>query len=94
MRQLEPFGVGNPEPIFEVVNLTTVQVLFLGSDNQHLKIRLRDRDGRELEMICFNYNKEWKIRLEDRVKVIFTLSMNYWNGRETLQGRLLRISKI
>lgn len=94
MRQLEPFGAGNPEPIFEVVNLTTVQVLFLGSDNQHLKIRLRDSDGRELEMICFNYNKEWKIRLEDRVKVIFTLSMNYWNGRETLQGRLLRISKI
>lgn len=94
MHQLEPFGVGNPEPIFEVVNLTTVQVLFLGSDNQHLKIRLRDRDGRELEMICFNYNREWKIRLEDRVKVIFTLSMNYWNGRETLQGRLLRISKI
>lgn len=94
MHQLEPFGVGNPEPIFEVVNLTTVQVLFLGSDNQHLKIRLRDSDGCELEMICFNYNKEWKIRLEDQVKVIFTLSMNYWNGRETLQGRLLRISKI
>ena len=94
MHQLEPFGAGNPEPIFEVVNLTTVQVLFLGSDNQHLKIRLRDSDGRELEMISFNHNKDWKLRLDDRVKVIFTLSMNHWNGRETLQGRLLRIDKM
>lgn len=94
LRQLEPFGVGNPEPIFKVVNLTTAQVLFLGSDNQHLKVRLRDQDGRQLEMISFNYNKDWKLRLDDRVAVIFTLSMNYWNGRETLQGRLLRINKI
>lgn len=94
LSQLEPFGTGNPEPIFKVVNLTTAQVLFLGSDNQHLKVRLRDQDGHELEMISFNYNKDWKMRLDDRVEAIFTLSMNYWNGRETLQGRLLRINKI
>lgn len=93
LRQLEPFGSGNPEPIFKVVNLTTVQAVMLGSDNQHLKVRLRDRDGRELEMICFNYHQPWKIRLDDAVEVIFTLSLNCWNGRETLQGRLLKISK-
>lgn len=91
LQQFEPFGVGNPEPVFMVRSLTIVQVIFLGNDNQHLKLRLRDNSGRDIEMISFNYNQEWKNRLEDKVDVIFTLSINSWNGQTKLQGRLLEI---
>lgn len=91
IQQLEPFGMGNPEPIFRISNLNIKRVLFLGSDNQHLKLRLTDNSGKELEMISFNYNREWQKRLDDKIDVIFTISLNCWNGREALQGRLLKI---
>ncbi len=94
LAQFEPFGAGNPQPIFKVSNLEIIQVIFLGNDNQHLKIKLGDDQGNQLEMLSFNYNKAWTIRLADKVEVIFTLSINSWNGQEKLQGRLLKITTL
>lgn len=91
LSRFEPFGVGNPEPIFQVDNLTIVDVILMGSDNQHLKVRLRDTQGIVLEMIKFNYHRQWQIRLADKVRVLFNLSLNRWQGQEKLQGRLLEI---
>lgn len=91
LSRFEPFGVGNLEPIFQVDNLTIVDVILMGSDNQHLKVRLRDTQGIVLEMIKFNYHRQWQIRLADKVRVLFNLSLNRWQGQEKLQGRLLEI---
>ncbi|MDO4870911.1 MAG: single-stranded-DNA-specific exonuclease RecJ [Candidatus Saccharibacteria bacterium] len=91
IQQFEPFGVGNPEPIFRVKNLKIQQVILLGTENQHLKLYLSDANNKSFEMIRFNYNQDWKNRLDDKVDVIFTLSVNYWNGQSKLQGRLLSL---
>lgn len=94
LNQFEPFGVGNPQPVFQVSSASVDQIIFLGERKQHLKIRLQDNNGRELEMISFNYNQDQVPQVDDKVKAIFTLTLNKWNGQEKLQGRLLKITEI
>lgn len=91
IQRFEPFGVGNPEPVFMVRKLAIQQVILLGNENQHLKMHVIDANGNRLEMICFNYNREWQNRLDDKVDVAFTLSVNYWNGQSKLQGHILSL---
>ena len=94
LNQFEPFGVGNPQPVFQVSSASVDQIIFLGERKQHLKIRLQDNNGKELEMISFNYNQDQVPQVDDKVKAIFTLTLNKWNGQEKLQGRLLKITEI
>ncbi|MCL5411734.1 MAG: single-stranded-DNA-specific exonuclease RecJ [Patescibacteria group bacterium] len=92
LRQFEPFGMGNPEPIFlgrgfEVKDFRTV-----GSDGKHLKLRLGaevmgawKRQG-VYEAIGFGLG-EWKLKLRPgmKVDVAFVLEEDNWNGNKKLQ---------
>ncbi|MFA5750349.1 MAG: single-stranded-DNA-specific exonuclease RecJ, partial [Candidatus Shapirobacteria bacterium] len=42
IKKIEPFGIGNPEPIFLFKKLRIVDKRFLGSHQEHLKLKLDD----------------------------------------------------
>ncbi len=50
--QLRPFGVGNPEPVVRVPNVTLSEVGTFGKDKNHLKITLQD-EMNQVEAIEF-----------------------------------------
>lgn len=92
MKQLEPFGVANPEPIFEVQNLRVKRIQKMGREAKHIKLTLVDELGKQLDFLGFNLAESYSdVKESDRVRVVFNLILNDWQGREKIEGRLIEI---
>ncbi len=87
-RALEPCGMGNPGPVFGLrdVELRNVRTL----SGNHLKASLV-AGGRELDAIGFGWADRvpW---LAGRADAAFRLEENTYNGRTSLQARLVALS--
>lgn len=84
---LEPFGPGNPKPVFL---LRSVSVLSCGSvgGGRHLKMRVR-RDGVILDTIFFGANAAaGSISAGDRLDLLFTPQINEFRGCRAVQLQL------
>ena len=80
---LAPFGMGNPEPVFIMRRLTVMDRRTVS--DSHLKLRL-SAGSRMFDAIGFNMAESVAVpRVAD---VAFTLQVNSWNGRKSLQLRL------
>ena len=93
VRQLEPYGQGNPEPIFMArgVQVSAARVVggkpLLGNPG-HLKLTLRSpRGGRPHDAIGFGMG-HIPINTGARIDVLYTPEINVWNGQASLQLRL------
>jgi single-stranded-DNA-specific exonuclease len=80
---LAPFGMGNPEPVFILEEATVSDVRTLKGG--HLKLRLAAA-GRSWEGIGFNMTPERIVH--EKIALAFSLQLNDWNGRRSLQLRL------
>lgn len=90
---LEPYGHGNPEPIFCLQHVEVADVRLMGSDNQHMKLRVLDHAGREIAVIMFNTPADCpKPEPGDMVSMWVNLSVNEWRGRRSVEGRLLKLN--
>ncbi|MFV0485132.1 MAG: single-stranded-DNA-specific exonuclease RecJ [Candidatus Saccharimonadales bacterium] len=89
---LEPYGEGNPEPIFSVpAKVFNTKVL----KEKHLSLSLRDDAGKFLRTMSFFTPKQWLDIEEDTdISVKFTLTLNEWNGRRSVEGRIVDLEKI
>jgi len=87
---LEPFGPGNPEPLFILSGAEIVAQRPVG--NNHLKMRL-SKGGRTFDAIGFNLAERGS-RLSGAVDLAFSLGWNEWHGRKRLQLSLkdIRVS--
>ncbi len=86
----EPFGEGNQEPIFLMKNLSVLQVKLLGVQKKHIKINVKVSDDKSklffFELVGFNMAKNFKeIKPNDKIDVVFSVSVNHWNGEERIQ---------
>ena len=88
---LNPFGIGFPSPTFSDV-MTATNVRVVGKSPVHLSMKL---DG--IKAIQFyaldNPGDPLQINSNDKVDVVYTLSMDEWQGRKSLQLIIKRISK-
>ena len=89
LRRLEPYGSGNPTPVFGTSAVTVRDPRVI--KEKHLKFRLADESGR-LEAIGF----DWADRVdpawwEAPVDVAFRLEQNQWGGAPDLQARIVQI---
>lgn len=91
LSRLEPYGNGNPEPVFEFPNLTVQNRRTMGAEGQHVKYRFMDHKGSTMEMIAFNKAAEFSADIGDMVSVWCELGINEWNGRRAVEGRLLKL---
>ena len=91
INQLEPFGNGNPQPILKSVGVKVVGLRRMGGDAQHVKLDLRDLQGRTLQMLAFNAPEHFFVEVGTLVSVWYQPDINEWNGRRTLEGRLLHL---
>jgi single-stranded-DNA-specific exonuclease len=89
---LEPYGNGNPEPIFEFQNLVVTERRVMGGEGQHVKYTFRDKQGQSLQMIAFNKASVFVDAVGEVVSVWCELGINEWKGRRNVEGRLLKIS--
>lgn len=93
VRRLEPYGQGNPEPVFLARDAEVVSLRVVGGNPGrgkpgHLKLTLRSsRGGRPIDAIGFGM-AALPVSQGQRVDVLYTPGINLWNGNASLQLRL------
>ncbi len=88
---LEPFGNGNPQPIVRSEGLLVRHTRRMGSDGQHVKLELADAAGVALSMLAFSAPEHFFVEPGERVTVWYQPDINEWQGRRTVEGRLLHL---
>ncbi|MBP5511791.1 single-stranded DNA exonuclease RecJ [Candidatus Saccharibacteria bacterium] len=92
MAELEPFGEGNKEPIFELRDVETVEVRAVGKEGKHLRMVVTDEDGNRMTLVAFSAPEEWLIiPVGKTISVVVELMRNEWNGRVYVEGRALHV---
>lgn len=91
LERLEPFGNGNPEPIFKSENILVVHVRRMGADAQHVKLELQDAAKRTMHFLAFNAPAAFFVEPGEYVTIWYQPSVNEWQGRRTVEGRLLHL---
>ncbi len=88
LRRLEPFGAGNPRPVF-----LTRGLRILGEPRvlkeRHLKMRVAGEDGRTHDVIWWGGAEELSsgqtVDAGSRIEMAYTLELNTWQGETRLQ---------
>jgi single-stranded-DNA-specific exonuclease len=87
---LEPFGAGNPRPVFVTKNLRCLSEPTVIKD-RHLKLRLAGPQNRPLEAIwwnCIEVPGETP-QLNGSIELAYTLETSPWNGDFKMQLNVL-----
>lgn len=87
LQKFEPFGLGNPRPVFKSTQVPVSGFRRIGSDLRHLKFLAGN-----LEAIYFSAppGVESAMTLAD---IVYSLDLNVFNGRETLQLVVKQLQK-
>ena len=91
LEKLEPFGNGNPEPVFKAENMLVIHQRRMGADAQHVKLTLQDNQQNKMEFLAFNAPESFFVEPGEYVTIWFQPSVNEWQGRRTVEGRLLHL---
>jgi len=92
LEALEPYGNGNPEPVFKSVGVLVTHLRRMGADAQHIKLTLQDDQENKMEFLAFNAPESFFVEPGEYVTVWFQPSVNEWQGRRTVEGRLLHLT--
>lgn len=88
---LEPFGSGNPQPILRTETLTVFGVRRMGDSGQHVKLTLKDATAKSIDLIAFNAPDHFFVDHGTSVVVWYAPEINEWQGRRSVEGRLLHL---
>jgi single-stranded-DNA-specific exonuclease len=92
LKTLEPFGHGNPEPIFHLSRVVIHRRQALGKDASHLKLEVGDEHGNRWPMIGFGMAPKYAHDIGDEISAWFRLIENEWRGNVKLEGQLLKLA--
>ncbi len=86
LEQLEPFGNGNPKPVFSVKGLELKDVRYMGDRNQHCRFTVA-KGNSSITCVMFNKAEEYRSRMEmgNTLEIIGTLTCQIWQGAKRLQ---------
>lgn len=89
LRKLAPFGEGNREPILVARGISIQSIRCLGKNSEHLKLSLQ-LGLKTIDAIAFHMAGSHAHLAEGmKVDVAFTLGENSWNGRTSLQLKVV-----
>lgn len=92
LKQLEPFSVGNKEPIFEIKNAEIIEARRMGAEGKHLSLMIKGGNEKAFKTVAFYAPEEW-LRVESGEKrdILIKICKNEWNGIESIEGRIVKI---
>ncbi len=93
LTKLAPFGQNNPQPKFTSANLRVDDIVWMGKDRQHIKLRLAAANSQDIfsvGAIAFNAPDTFKdLQLGDIIDLAYYLEINEFNGRRELQLKII-----
>jgi single-stranded-DNA-specific exonuclease len=86
LRLLEPFGAGNPSPVFSTRGLRKLSEPQVIKD-QHVKLRLAGQQNRPLEAVWWNcIDAEGRTPdISGSIELVYTIETNLWKGLVGMQ---------
>ncbi|HYT93615.1 MAG TPA: single-stranded-DNA-specific exonuclease RecJ [Gemmataceae bacterium] len=87
MKQLEPYGAGNPQPLFLAGDLQVVgEPRRVGGGERHLSFKVRQQ-SREMKAIAFGMGErlEELVAAEGKCSLVFTPRINEWQGWRSVE---------
>lgn len=93
LAKMEPFGEGNPEPIFRLKDVVIISTMRMGKEEQHLRLIVKDDWGNTFKLVAFNAEDDWlDLSSGMQLDIWVTLMDNEWNGTRSVEGRILKLS--
>jgi len=95
LESLEPFGAGNPRPVFMTKNLRSLSEATVIKD-RHLKLRLAGHQNTPLEAVWWNCIEApgQTPDLRGSIELAYTLETQAWNGDYRMQLNVLDLKSI
>ncbi len=87
LKQLEPFGQGNPKPVFVTKNLFLTDDPWIMKE-KHLKLKLSDENGKKFEAVWWDGVEQsdgQTLEPKKRIELAYTPEANTWQGNTRLQ---------
>ncbi len=95
LSMLEPYGVGNPTPIFALTNMEICRIDGL-SEGKHVKLSLR-KNGEYYRVVYFSQPlKQFPFSVGNIVDICVNLSINEWQGKKmpSISVKDIRLSSL
>ena len=92
IENLAPFGEDNPKPVFLSREVNIVDIMNMGIDNKHIKLKLKTDNSRIRNAIGFGQAEMWKdFKIGDKIDIVYYLEINDFNGRREVQLKIVDI---
>ena len=91
LQLLEPFGCGNPEPVFLSRQALVLDKMRMGANKTHLKVKLSPSGSPHppLDCVAFGWGeRDSAFRIGSLVDVCYNIQINHFNGQEKVQMML------
>ncbi|MCH7738004.1 MAG: single-stranded-DNA-specific exonuclease RecJ, partial [Chloroflexi bacterium] len=79
INDLEPYGPGNPRPVFGSMGVRVLETFHMGREQQHLRLRV-EMNGAEFTALAFNQAEKWQPNTEF-VDLVFTVMNDSFRGK-------------
>lgn len=85
LQKLEPFGLGNPRPVFCLKKMPVNSVRTIGKDQKHLKFKINN-----LDVIGFGFG-DWNQEIQENqmIDLAFTIESDSWSGERKVQLKMV-----
>ncbi len=91
MRQMEPYGMGNPAPVFLSRKVEVVEQRLVGNQNDHIKLKLK-QDGIVWDTMGFRLGS-YMGELARHIDVVYSVEVDNYNGKGQLRLNLLDFAR-
>ncbi len=92
IERFEPFGIGNPKPLFLLRNVMLLSTTTVGKDGKHVRVSVRGDVPRETRLIAFGFAERMKeFNPSDQLDIVAEIGVNEWNGTKTIQVRMVDV---
>ncbi len=97
IQDFQPFGFGNPEPVFATRGVAVMDARKVGAEGKHLKlvvapfdnVTMQQFNNLSFDAIAFNMGSLYgKLRPGSAIDIAYTIDMNVWNGNKKLQLKI------
>lgn len=94
LSSLEPYGNGNPEPVFCFRGVYISGRRTMGDDGRHVSYTFQDKNAATLRAIAWNASDKFTLDIGETVDVWLEVELNEWKGVKSVQGKLLRLEPV
>ena len=87
LSSLEPFGSGNPQPVFLTRRARVLEARYVGKTGQHMRLKVMD-GHQQWTALAFNQAERW-VDGTAKVDLVYSVSKDHWQGQEQSTLRVL-----